>query len=192
MYFITSCLFLLVPWKGYDLSRLMTKPTKWRAPSEDSDQPGHPSSLIRIFAVRRKNHWVLSYPLSAQRRVWSDWADAQTDPSLRWAHSHIVGFLMRRLIYACGSFCAPPLLCLLVIPCPWFHLPIFKDNCYEPMQSISTSYTRHQTGKEWHKGWHKYENVTALSLFPQVLAILYTWRFWIVNHHGFYAVSDSL
>ena len=46
-----------------------------------------------------KKAWVLSYPLSAQRRVWSDWADAQTGPSLRWAHSHFVGFIMSRLIY---------------------------------------------------------------------------------------------
>ena len=36
------------------------------APSEDSDQPGHPPSLIRIFTVRMKKAWVLSYPLSAQ------------------------------------------------------------------------------------------------------------------------------
>ena len=35
------------------------------APSEDSDQPGHPPSLIRVFAVRMKKAWVLSYPLSA-------------------------------------------------------------------------------------------------------------------------------
>ena len=34
-----------------------------QAPSED--QPKH---LIRVFAVRMKKHWVLSYPLSAQRR----------------------------------------------------------------------------------------------------------------------------
>ena len=46
------------------------------APSEDSDQPGHPPRLIRVFAVRMKKPWVLSYPLSAQWRVWSDWADA--------------------------------------------------------------------------------------------------------------------
>ena len=32
------------------------------APSEDSDQPGHQPSLIRIFAVRMKKAWVLSYP----------------------------------------------------------------------------------------------------------------------------------
>ena len=30
------------------------------APSEDSDQPGHSPSLIRVFAVRMKKAWVLS------------------------------------------------------------------------------------------------------------------------------------
>ena len=64
------------------------------APNEDSDQPGHPPSLIRVFAVRMKKAWVLSYPLSAQRSLWSDWADAQADLSLRWAHTHYVGFVM--------------------------------------------------------------------------------------------------
>ena len=39
------------------------------APSENSDQPGHPPSLIRVFTVRIKKAWVLSYPLSAQRRL---------------------------------------------------------------------------------------------------------------------------
>ena len=39
------------------------------APSEDSDQPGHPPSLIRVFAVRMKKAWVLSHLLSAQRRL---------------------------------------------------------------------------------------------------------------------------
>ena len=66
------------------------------APSEDSDQPGHPPSLIRVFAVRMKKAWVLSYQLSAQRRHWSNWADAQADLSLRWAHSHFVGFFFMR------------------------------------------------------------------------------------------------
>ena len=56
-------------------------------PSEDSDQPGHPPSLIRVFAVRMKKAWVLSYPLTALRRLWSDWADAQADLSLSWAQS---------------------------------------------------------------------------------------------------------
>ena len=56
------------------------------APSKDSDQPGHLPSLIRVFAVRMKKAWVLSYPLSTQRRLWSAWASAQADLSLRWAH----------------------------------------------------------------------------------------------------------
>ena len=56
------------------------------APSEDSDQPGHSPSLIRVFAVRMKKAWVLSYPMSTQRRLWSGWADVQADLSLRWAH----------------------------------------------------------------------------------------------------------
>ena len=68
------------------------------APSEDSDKPGHPPSLIRVYAVRMKKPWALSYPLSAQRRLWSDWADAQADLSLRCAHIHFVGFVVRRLI----------------------------------------------------------------------------------------------
>ena len=62
-------------------------------------QISHPPSLIRVFAVRMKKPWVLSYPLSAQRRLWSDWADAKADLSLRWAHSHIVGFVISRLKY---------------------------------------------------------------------------------------------
>ena len=64
------------------------------APSEDSNQPGHLPSLIRVFAVRMKKAWVLSYSLSAQRILWSDWANAQADLSLRWAHTHFVGFVM--------------------------------------------------------------------------------------------------
>ena len=67
------------------------------APSEDSDQPGHLPSLIKVFAVCMKKAWVLSYVMSRQWRHWSDWAEAQADPSLCWAHSHFVGFVMRRL-----------------------------------------------------------------------------------------------
>ena len=75
------------------------------APSEDSDQPGHPPSLIRVFAVRMKKAWVLSYPLSAQERLWSDWADAQADLSPRWVHILLVlswgGSFCKRLRLGC-------------------------------------------------------------------------------------------
>ena len=71
--------------------------------SKDSDQPGHQPSQIRVFAVHMKKAWVLSYPLSAQRRLWSDWADAQADLSLCWTYSHFVGFVMSWLKCACTA-----------------------------------------------------------------------------------------
>ena len=85
-------------WKWiHNLSRLMTKPTKWHL------HPAKTKISLRVFAVCMKKAWVLSYPLSAQRRLWSNWADAQADLSLRWAHSDFVGFVMRQII--CG-FCS--------------------------------------------------------------------------------------
>ena len=62
-----------------------------------TDQPGHSPSLIRIFAVRMKKAWVLNYLLSAQRRLWSDWADAQADLSLPWAYTQFAGFVTSQL-----------------------------------------------------------------------------------------------
>ena len=47
-----------------------------------------------VFAVCMKKAWVLSYPSSTQRRLWSDWADAQADLSLRCVHTHFIGFVM--------------------------------------------------------------------------------------------------
>ena len=35
-------------------------------PSKDLDQPGHPPSLIRVFAVHMKKHWALNFLLCAQ------------------------------------------------------------------------------------------------------------------------------
>ena len=64
------------------------------APNEDSDQPGHPPRLIRVFAVCMKKPWVLSFPLSAQRRLWSDWVSAQADLSLCWVHRSFCCFCL--------------------------------------------------------------------------------------------------
>ena len=74
------------------------------APSEDSDQPGHPPSLIRVFAVRMKKAWALSYPLRAQRRLWSDWVDAQADLSLRCAHMPFCWFCHWVVHILCTSY----------------------------------------------------------------------------------------
>ena len=70
------------------------------APSEDSDQPGHPPSLIKVFAVRMKKALAISYPLSAQRRLWSDRTDAQADLSLRWVHVPFCWFCHKAAQYA--------------------------------------------------------------------------------------------
>ena len=78
--------------------------------SEYSDQPGHPPSLIRVFAVRMKKAWVLSFPLSAQRRLirlggcpgWSEsslgayaillfffsWGGSYEESNTRWNRLH--------------------------------------------------------------------------------------------------------
>ena len=48
------------------------------APSEDSDQPGHPPSLIRVFAVRLMGSLRPKFSSCGQRILWSDWADAQS------------------------------------------------------------------------------------------------------------------
>ena len=49
--------------------------------------------------------WVAKDPvfLHADSEDWSDWADAQADLSLRWAHTHFVGFVMLRLIFSCTA-----------------------------------------------------------------------------------------
>ena len=53
------------------------------AHSEDSDQPAHPRSLIRIFTGRiLDSQGCISFSCG-QRRLWSDCVDAQTELSLR-------------------------------------------------------------------------------------------------------------
>ena len=84
-----------------NLSRLMTKLTKWPlCPGKTQISLGiRPVWLESSLSAWRKlgslaTHWVHS-------EDWSDWADAQPDPSLHWAHEsfcHFVGFVMSWLI----------------------------------------------------------------------------------------------
>ena len=39
-----------------------------------------------MFTAHLKTLWILGYPQCALQRLWSDYADAQADLSLRWAH----------------------------------------------------------------------------------------------------------
>ena len=92
-------LIFLYTWQERDyLSRDMTKTNKVTVRPAKTQISLGIRPVWSVFAVRMKKAWVLSYPLSAQQRLWSDWADAQADLSLRWAHSHFVGFVMSRLI----------------------------------------------------------------------------------------------
>ena len=72
------------------------------APSKDSDQPGHPPILIRVFAVRMNKPWALSYPLSAQRKLWSDWAMTlfRLSRCPGWSVTHVILLTLS----CCGSY----------------------------------------------------------------------------------------
>ena len=52
-------------------------------PSEDSDQPAHSRSLIRIFTGRIFDSQGCKVSSCEERRFWSDCVDSQADQSLR-------------------------------------------------------------------------------------------------------------
>ena len=91
----------------------MSKPTKWSVcPVNTQISLGlrsvwSESSLSAWWKLGSlPTHWVHS-------EDWSDWTDAQADLSLRWAHSHFVGFVMRWLNYKQmdGWIAVTPILC---------------------------------------------------------------------------------
>ena len=73
------------------------------APNEDLDQPGHPPSLIRVFTVRSMGSLGPKLSSCGQQRLRSDWADAQADLSLRWAHMPFCWFC-----HAAAKMCNNP------------------------------------------------------------------------------------
>ena len=66
--------------------------------------------------------WVAKDPsfLHADSEDWSDWADAQVDPSLRWAHNHIVGFVLSWL-KSCQYMTSQTLVCQIQDVCGRFQ-----------------------------------------------------------------------
>ena len=54
----------------------MTKLTKWVCTQRRLRSAWVSPSLIWVFTVGMKKAWAFSFPLKAQRRLWSDWADA--------------------------------------------------------------------------------------------------------------------
>ena len=55
-----------------------------------SDQPQHPPSLIRVFAVRTVGSWGPNVSSCGQWRLWSDWVDVQAELSLRWVGAEVI------------------------------------------------------------------------------------------------------
>ena len=68
-----------------------------------SDQPGHPPSLIRVFAVRTVGRWGPNVSSCGQRRLWSDWADVQAELSLRWVGAEVIFVGLAAHIKACHA-----------------------------------------------------------------------------------------
>ena len=68
------------------------------APSEDSDQPGYPPSLIRVFAVRMKKAWTLSYTFSTQRKL------IRLGGCPGWSESSLRAYVISMVLSLGGSY----------------------------------------------------------------------------------------
>ena len=76
-----------------DLIKLGTLPTKVDASLSLSKSIKRAASWQnQQNGMCMKKGWVFSYLLSAQRTLWSDWADAQADLSFRCAHMPLCWF----------------------------------------------------------------------------------------------------
>ena len=90
-------------------SLCMTKPTTWLVRPAKTQIGLGIRPVWSVFAVRIKKAWVLGYPLSAQRRFWSDWADEQADLGLLWERTSFcwfcrAAFLIHLLSHSSVSF----------------------------------------------------------------------------------------
>ena len=126
------------------MSRDMTKPTKWvctqrRLGSVWASAQSNQSSLSAWRKLGSlATHWV-------HREDWSDWADAQADLSLHWAHSHFVGFVMSWLIYCVSeqqyvepfSYGLAKLCCDSLLWIAKYQVNKRTENCRNMVRSIS-------------------------------------------------------
>ena len=95
----------------YYMSRDMTKPTKWLCAQRSSDQPGHPSSLIRLGAMRSMGSLGPNVSSCGQQNSDQTGRMPRLIWVFAWTHSHFVGFVMSRLIYS-GAW-----ILSVVLPC---------------------------------------------------------------------------
>ena len=119
--------------------------------SEDSDQPAHLRSLIRIFTGRNWDTQGCKVYSYGQGTLWSDCANAQADSSLRWEHmsevtfSHVAAQIFRtitRIIIRISSS-------RYKLP-GWIAVGIYLDSLLQISVTFSTSLTRHsQLNDSW-------------------------------------------
>ena len=125
-------------WLWRHVNQRTTKPAKWHVCPAKTDQPGHPPSLIRVFAVHMKKAWSLATHW-AQRRLQSDWADTQADLSLRWLHkSYCRFFVMHWLIWFASSISRTGILSRRMLVVPFVIVNIKFEICL----LLSFSYPR--------------------------------------------------
>ena len=102
------------------------------APSEDSDQPGHPTGLIRVFAVHMKKAWVLSYSMNAQRRLirlggCPGWSESSLGAQSFWeeyARKRICNDCSVQIEYSVTwDNCSASLVMPNSYPCDWIFNP---------------------------------------------------------------------
>ena len=77
-----------------NMSRDITKQTKWLCAKRRLRSAWESAQSDQSSAK-----WVAkdpSFSSCLQGRLWSDWADAQADLSLRWAQSHFISCVMLR------------------------------------------------------------------------------------------------
>ena len=129
------------------------------APIEDSDQPGHPPSLIRVFAVRMKKPWSLS----------THWAHSENSDQTRrmsrliWVFAgrtgHCVGFVVWWLKY--GEGCDET---MRMRRLAWAFVFRLCDKCSFYVYWLRSSYLKHPIC--WHIiFWHNFTVIWNLLLY---------------------------
>ena len=124
-----------------------------------------------VFAVRMRKPCTHIYPLSAHRRLWSDWADAQADLNLRWAHSHFVGFVVRRLHYIGFRGCRAAIIIMPYNKEKTFFYNVSDFNCRN--KALATKLLRHTGRKTFSKFYRRHSelvekyNVSLKKLLQQ-------------------------
>ena len=105
-----------------EMSRDMTKPTKWVCAQRRLKSAWASVQSDQSLCLCSMGSYGLKLSSCGHRRLWSDWEDAQADLSLRWAYTHFVGFVMSW--FKCSCLFSFPLV-VMTTSRLWHFLGIF-------------------------------------------------------------------